>query len=313
MSVFRIEKTSNYTVMANYHFKEKEMSLKAKGLLSLMLSLPDDWDYSIAGLVSICKENETAIKSALKELQDFGYLQVVKNLPTTENSGRISYEYIVYEQSINQKQEHKKQEVENLSVEFLPIENHSQLNTNKLNTNNKVNNSIINNTIMEKPETPFTKLENKEVKTKKSPKKKILTQKQKNAIQCNQILENFLQYEPPAIQNALKLYVEVRKSKGLQAEQLQIILEEFKKEYNGKPQAIVLEQIRKATAGGWTMLVYKDTFKGSAKISYSNKSNFDNTASHNIPKGVASMTKEEREYYEANELAKDENGNFIKF
>lgn len=71
MSVIRVEKTKNYTTMSNYHFKETEMSLKAKGLLSLMLSLPDDWDYSLLGLVRICKESETAIKSALTELKKF--------------------------------------------------------------------------------------------------------------------------------------------------------------------------------------------------------------------------------------------------
>lgn len=193
---------------------------------------------------------------------------------------------------------------------LIPIEETS---TNNINNNiENINNSIINNTIMEKPKTPFSKLENNLEETKK-PKKRNLTKSQKNAIQCNQILENFLQYEPPAVQNALKLYVEVRKSKGLQAEQLQIILEEFKKEYNGKPQAIVLEQIRKATAGGWTMLSYKDTFKGTPKVSYGTKPSFDNTMNHNIPKGVASMTKEEREEYEKHELARDENGNLIKF
>lgn len=59
MSIVRVNKTNNYTVMSNYHLRNRELSLKAKGLLSLMLSLPDDWDYSIAGLVAICKENET--------------------------------------------------------------------------------------------------------------------------------------------------------------------------------------------------------------------------------------------------------------
>ena len=73
MAIFRIEKNKNYTVMSNYHFKEKNMTLKAKGLLSLMLSLPDDWDYSINGLVAICKENETSIKNTLEELKKFGY------------------------------------------------------------------------------------------------------------------------------------------------------------------------------------------------------------------------------------------------
>lgn len=132
MSVIRVEKTKNYTVMSNYHFKEKNMSLKSKGLLSLMLSLPDNWDYSIAGLVAICKENETAIKSALKELQQFGYVKVDKIMPDKTESGRIEYVYNIYEKP---KQEDKKQGVENLPVEIQRVENHTQLNTNKLNTN----------------------------------------------------------------------------------------------------------------------------------------------------------------------------------
>ena len=132
MSVFRVEKTKNYTIMSNYHLKEKEMSLKAKGLLSLMLSLPDTWDYTIAGLVSICKENETAIKSALNELKEFGYLQIIKNMPTSENGGRIDYEYIIHEKPIIQ--EYKKQDIENLYVENQDIENQRQLNTKELNT-----------------------------------------------------------------------------------------------------------------------------------------------------------------------------------
>lgn len=132
MSVIRVEKTKNYTVMSNYHFKEKDMSLKAKGLLSLMLSLPDNWDYSIAGLVAICKENETAIKSALKELQQFGYVKIDKIMPDKTESGRIEYVYNIYEKP---KQEGKKQGVENLPIEIQRVEKHVQLNTNKLNTN----------------------------------------------------------------------------------------------------------------------------------------------------------------------------------
>lgn len=140
MSVFRVEKTKDYTVMSNAHLNEKKMSLKAKGLLSLMLSLPEKWDYSIAGLVAICKENETAIKSTLDELKEFGYLEVIKTMPTKENGGRISYEYIIYEK----KQEGKKQGIESLGVEVQKVENPTQLNTNKENTNNKINyNNIV--------------------------------------------------------------------------------------------------------------------------------------------------------------------------
>ena len=69
MSVFRINKTKNYTVMSNYHLQDRNLSYKAKGLLSYMLSLPSDWDYSIKGLVALSKENITSIKSGLKELK----------------------------------------------------------------------------------------------------------------------------------------------------------------------------------------------------------------------------------------------------
>ena len=139
MAVFRINKTNDYTVLSNYHFKEKSMSLKAKGLLSLMLSLPDDWDYSIQGLVSICAEEETAVTSTLNELKDFGYLVVLKKFPNETESGRIEYEYNVYEKPQKKKQDPEKQGLENLPLEFLPLEfqgleNQGQLNTNKSNT-----------------------------------------------------------------------------------------------------------------------------------------------------------------------------------
>lgn len=154
MAVFRVNKTKNYTVMSNQHLKEKEMSLKAKGLLSLMLSLPDDWDYSINGLVAICKENESAIKTTLQELRDFGYLEVIKKFPKDTDTGRIEYEYLVYEIP---KQEGKKQGLENLPLEILPLEiqpleNPTQLNTNISNTKelNTNNNSILLNKIKEK-------------------------------------------------------------------------------------------------------------------------------------------------------------------
>lgn len=74
MSIFRIEKNKNYTAMSNYHFQDMNLSLKAIGLLSKMLSLPDNWDYSQAGLAKICKDGEDSIGSALKELEKCGYL-----------------------------------------------------------------------------------------------------------------------------------------------------------------------------------------------------------------------------------------------
>lgn len=135
MAIFRTFKNENYTVMSNYHLKEKNMSLKAKGLLSMMLSLPDDWDYSLAGLIAICKENETAVRSALKELKDFGYLRVDKMMPNETKTGRIEYVYNVFEKpQKNETPKVEKQPLENQPVETQYIENQVQLNTNKQNT-----------------------------------------------------------------------------------------------------------------------------------------------------------------------------------
>lgn len=150
MAKFKVNKTKYFTIMSNYHLKEKNMSLKAKGLLSVMLSLPEDWDYSIAGLVAISLENESAIKSALSELKKFGYLEIIKLMPGESGNGRIDYIYNIYEKP---KQKGKKQGIENLplenlDVEILDVENQTQLNTNNKNTNNKIlNNKILNNNI----------------------------------------------------------------------------------------------------------------------------------------------------------------------
>ena len=74
MAVFRVEKTRDYTVMSNHHLKDRSLSLKSKGLLSMMLSLPDEWNYTTRGLAAICKEGVDAIGAALKEMESAGYL-----------------------------------------------------------------------------------------------------------------------------------------------------------------------------------------------------------------------------------------------
>jgi len=151
MATFRVNKTSDYTVISNYHLREKEMSLKAKGLLTLMLSLPGNWDYSISGLASICAENETAIKTGLKELKKFGYLRISKIFPSKERGNKkIEYIYEIFEKPLGEgkrqkeqeteKQPLEKQKVENQGVENLPlesqaVENQGQLSTKELNTN----------------------------------------------------------------------------------------------------------------------------------------------------------------------------------
>lgn len=96
MAVFRVHKNENYTVLSNYHFKEKGMTLKAKGLLSLMLSLPESWDYSVAGLVTLSKDGKDSVNAALKELERFGYL---RRTQAVDALGKFSgYNYEIFEQ-----------------------------------------------------------------------------------------------------------------------------------------------------------------------------------------------------------------------
>lgn len=101
MAVCRVNKSRDYTVMSNRHLRDKNLSLKAKGLLSVVLSLPDDWDYSVSGLCAVCGEGETAVKSALRELKQNGYLNIVKTYPGDSNTGRIEYVYRVYPDGTN--------------------------------------------------------------------------------------------------------------------------------------------------------------------------------------------------------------------
>ena len=95
MAVFRVEKNRGYTVMSNHHLRNAELSLKAKGLLSMMLSLPEEWNYTTRGLAAICKEGADCIGSALKELEKTGY--IVRNR-LRDNKGKIvDVEYVIYE------------------------------------------------------------------------------------------------------------------------------------------------------------------------------------------------------------------------
>lgn len=95
MAVFRIEKTRDYTVMSNHHLKDRALTLKSKGLLSMMLSLPDDWNYTTRGLAAICREGVDSIGTALKELERAGY--IVRNQLRDGKGKIVDVEYIIYE------------------------------------------------------------------------------------------------------------------------------------------------------------------------------------------------------------------------
>lgn len=99
MAVFRVERTENYTIMSNYHLRDKSISLKAKGLLSQMLSLPEDWDYTLTGLAKINQEGKDAIRAAVTELERAGYIY---RRQTVDRAGKFSSnEYIIRERPVS--------------------------------------------------------------------------------------------------------------------------------------------------------------------------------------------------------------------
>ena len=132
MAVFRIERTRDYTVMSNHHLRNANLSLKAKGLLSMMLSLPEDWNYTTRGLAKICKEGVDAIGAALRELEATGYIVRHK---LRDRQGRISdTEYVIYEQPQLRKPDTDSPDTENPYMDKPDTEKPAELNIEKSNT-----------------------------------------------------------------------------------------------------------------------------------------------------------------------------------
>lgn len=129
MSVFKIEKNNNYTIMSNYHLRDRNLSYKAKGLLLFMLSLPEDWDYSLTGLCSISKESKDGIRSILKELQEHHYIEIEK---VRGDKGYFEYNYLIYEipHFINLEKEDNNPDMENPYLDSPNMETPTQINTN---------------------------------------------------------------------------------------------------------------------------------------------------------------------------------------
>ena len=147
MAVFRIDKTHDYTVMSNHHLRNTELSLKAKGLLSLMLSLPENWDYTTKGLAAICKDGNDSISSCIRELEKHGY--IIRERMRNEKGQLTTIEYTILEQPKSTPPEQEKPIRENpvldIPAQAEPIqENTAQLNTNRL--NKKELNTDISNT-----------------------------------------------------------------------------------------------------------------------------------------------------------------------
>lgn len=135
MPVIRVNKTKDYTVMANYHFRDKNLSLKAKGLLSMMLSLPDGWGYSVEGLVKLSTDGRDSINATLQELEKHGYLKRGRVRDANGKLGQAVYD--IFERPITGFPTLEKPTQGKPTQENPTLLNTNRLNTKVLNTNNK--------------------------------------------------------------------------------------------------------------------------------------------------------------------------------
>lgn len=155
MAIVRVVKNKDYTVMSNAHLHDKRLSLKAVGLLSIVLSLPDDWHYTVKGLVGSVKDGERAVNGALSELKQCGYLQVNKLYPNSERS-KIEYQYVFYEkpqdlQNVPLEQDIQNVDLQNVGIQNVDLQNvGAYINTNKQSTNKQNTKELNTNEYKEK-------------------------------------------------------------------------------------------------------------------------------------------------------------------
>ena len=155
MAIVRVVKNKDYTVMSNAHLHDKRLSLKAVGLLSIVLSLPDDWHYTVKGLVGSVKDGERAVNGALSELKQCGYLQVNKLYPNSERS-KIEYQYVFYEKPQDLQNVPLEQDIQNVGLQNVGIQNvdlqnvGAYINTNKQSTNKQNTKELNTNEYKEK-------------------------------------------------------------------------------------------------------------------------------------------------------------------
>ena len=173
MAVMRVEKTANYTVMANYHLRDNRLSLKAKGLLSVMLSLPPEWDFTLNGLTRISREGISAIRTAIIELEETGY--VTRTRIRNEAGQLIDTEYTIYESPQNVPSEN----IETSNESELPI-CESPASEKPMLENPTLDNPILDNPTLENPT-----LENRTQLNTKVIKKEIKNNDISNPHQSN--------------------------------------------------------------------------------------------------------------------------------
>ena len=133
MAIIRVQHTKDYTVMANFHLRDRNLSLKAKGVMSFMLSLPDTWDFSMEGLAICSKDGVDSVRSALKELEDSGYLVRSRARDEKGKVGKAIYD--LYEKPALEKPILENPIQDKPILDKPILEKQAQINTNEINTN----------------------------------------------------------------------------------------------------------------------------------------------------------------------------------
>lgn len=210
MAVFRVEKNTNFTVMSNHHLKNKKLSLKAKGLLSQMLSLPSEWDYSLNGLAHINKEGKDSVREGIKELEREGY--IVRTRVRDDKGLLGKAEYVIYElpQLENPDFQPKSENptldnptLENPTQEKPTLDNPTQLNK------DKSNKKLLNNDLLNIDSIPFSSMHNE--KTKRTEMNEIIKNRDivKDNIEYDILCER---YRPDAIDEIVDILTETLSS-----------------------------------------------------------------------------------------------------
>ena len=205
--VFKVHKTKDFTIMSNYHFQDKGLSLKAKGLLSMMLSLPEDWDYSIKGLATLSSDGETSVRTGLQELEEHGYLIRSK---VRINGIITDWQYDIYETP---------------RVENQHVENHRQLNTKELSTKEINNNTISNEIVGEAPDNSHL---SETRSTRRIPLVEKKEKKKSRYEKCLDIIDELV--EDTELKEKLKVYLQMRlsmKDRQLYANQWKSLVEKL--------------------------------------------------------------------------------------
>ena len=233
-TIFRVEKTSNYTVMSNYHMMDHSLSYKAKGILSEILSLPPTWDYTLAGLASLANDGIDSVRAGVKELEDTGYINRKR---TRDEHGRMSKnEYVVYERP--------EDNPEFLTKQSKKTENPIQLKNKSKVKNNKIgyisqNAPSLENPMMDKQQTDSPYLENPTME---------------NPTMENPTLEKPM-LEKPTLENPMtNKVINILNTKGLNTEYINHSNQSTSQSTNNK--AAMIEKIDENKISRYRALIY---------------------------------------------------------